>query len=306
MKFNTDSLQLKFIFRSVLLFILFAPVFSWAQYFRAAPAQALGGAGRANYGTASNYFLNPALLVYAPSSVASFYYQDGYYAKRSHSTVMGLGFIENKSRLLFSGAMSYLKSRYTRFDGESFGSPVEEEYVDANFAKRITSSFSLGFNVYRLTQNPSIGVTDQYLGGGVGGHWLVSPNLSFALVYQDLIQRDEDEAEPFLHRPRRLSAGVTWNLEGIATLNIDGLRIQPLDWQEEQDEETDYSVGLERVFRQYFVFRGGYEWQNSQDREFYSVGAAFRGPRLRLQYYFRKQDGAKNSDLHGIDMVLPF
>lgn len=260
------------------------------------------GAGRARVAsneTSTQVLSNPATLIHAKSFAVGAFYQGGLVAKNERDEHSTFTITDNGDDIYAAGGFVYSKGKKT-FDN-SIG--YEEERYQASFAKFIYKQLSLGTNINYYVRDASVGATYRIWDFDLGLLWNPLPDFAVGLLVESLLKPSDDVPDPL--RPEdRVTVGVNYLFMPQFRLRSDLTRIT--DTSPDREGKWDLRTGLESKFDAWLVLRFGYELQSSLNREYLSAGFGLVGPRLNIDYAYRKNTEFSDGALHSVDFRLPF
>lgn len=268
-----------------------------AQYLTGPVAQGLGGAGRAASDDGEQVFLNPAAIVHASPFTSSLFYQDGYAARNEHDKVIGLSLADNTENLFFSGGYAYAQRKRT-YDALN---SREEQYHQISLGRTVIPHVSLGLSVSYLSTKLVGGDDYEQWDGHVGMLYNPTPELGLGFVFYNLNKRDE-EVPVDVQNQDQIAAGVHYIFMPSFRGRMDIIQQQTAN----PNKKMRYQAGVESKFTEFFMVRLGVENDGLADRDHYTLGLGFDGPRLKVDYFYRKNSEYNEGALHGVDMRMPF
>ncbi|MCB0414335.1 MAG: hypothetical protein KDD50_08385 [Bdellovibrionales bacterium] len=276
---------------------LFAqPNLAWGQYFHGTISNAMGGAGRSSDDGSQSVFLNPATLRMAPPVDISFLFQDGQASNSEHQTIKGVSLIDNTKEAAFAGGLQYLKVR--RFFHQ--GTPVDGEWMQVSVADWLYKKLSVGLSLTRLTQSFG-GQNTEESNFTLGFLNPINEKFRLAMVLENIAQENEDV--PIELRLRRsLAFGFYYSWQNLFRFMMD------VNYLTEQNPESKWNVssGVESLFLDYLYFRFGYNSNNLYGFDSSTIGVGFSGPKLKVDYFYRKTANSGTDAMHGVDFRLVF
>jgi hypothetical protein len=268
-----------------------------AQYWVGPVANGLGGAGRAAVDQGEQAVLNPATIVHSDPFTSALFYEDGYTAKNEHDRSMGICLSDNSENLFMPGAYIFLNRRRTFEKFES----RDEEYHQLSAGQFVAKHFAMGATVSYLESKTESGGHYTQFDGHVGLHYNPNPDLGLGLVFYNLAPKSE-----------KIPLEVR-NLDNIVLaahyIFMPMFRVRAdIGQQQSQnpDKKTHYNMGFESHISQLMMTRVGFERDDVNDRHFYTLGLGFDGPRLKIDYFYKKNTDYADGAMHGVDMRLPF
>ncbi len=268
-----------------------------AQYLTGPVANGLGGAGRAAVDEGEQILLNPATIVHATPMSSSLFYQDGYAEKNEHDTALGLTIVDNTEDLFLSGGYAFVKRRRTF---ENFNSR-DENYHQLSFGRFVSSHFSVGAALTYLETDVTDGESYKQWDGHVGLHYNPKPNLGLAALFYNLSPR-KDSIPAEIQNYNNIVLAAHYLFMPMMRLRLDVGMQQVYN----PDHNVHIQFGAESRISQFSAIRFGVDNDQLLDRTYYTVGLGFDGPRLKLDYFYRKNQDFNQGALHGVDMRLPF
>ncbi|MEK6556066.1 MAG: hypothetical protein AABZ31_12550, partial [Bdellovibrionota bacterium] len=64
-------------------------------------------------------------------------------------------------------------------------------------------------------------------------------------------------------------------------------------------------AGIESFIDAFLVLRMGYQINELEDRNYYSLGFGFTGPRLKIDYSYQQNEDYTKGAMHSVDFRLP-
>jgi hypothetical protein len=133
-------------------------------------------------------------------------------------------------------------------------------------------------------------------------HYNPHPDYGYGLVFYNLGARDETVPR-YIQNLDKVSAGVHAIFLKYFRVRADLSQVV----QENPDHRQQYQVGLESRLAPYAVVRLGLDKDDLTGRKFFTAGATFDGPRIKIDYYYKSNTGADTAGaMHGVDIRLPF
>jgi hypothetical protein len=269
-----------------------------AKIFKGPIASGTGGAGRAAVDPGESVFLNPAALAhirrYYASGAAAFRNHEKDGASRDYVVLLADGSPLN----LVKGSASYLR-RYT----DATGAPSEFKTQDAQLtiAGFALESVGVGLAAHRTWNE--LGLLGSFIQTNFNFGTLFAPYPWFGLgfVAYDFLNSDDSVPEEFRNLPK-VALGTHAIFREIFRVRFDLVRQLKLN----ERGRNDVQMGFETFFRPEFVFRLGGEWQESRDQMHVTTGLGFHGPRLSLDYAYRKDVRVAEGGAHFVDLWMPF
>lgn len=271
--------------------------FSHAQYLTGPVASGLGGAGRGAVDEGEQIFLNPATIVHASPFTSALFYIDGYTEKNEHDNILGLSLADNTEGLFFSGGYAYAKRRRT-YDARS---TIEEQYHQVSLGKFALRHLSFGATVTFLDTDMIEGPSYRQWDFHIGSHYNPHPNFGIGLVFYNVASRHE-KVPAELQNLDAVALGAHYIFMPMFRLRLDISQ----QMERNPDQKIHYQMGVESHLSNFMVTRIGYDVDTLAKRNVYSLGVGFNGPRLKLDYFYRKDSDYSAGALHGVDLRLPF
>lgn len=298
-KLNEESFGF-LIFKIALLlcFLGFSSQLAHAQYFTGPISSALGGTGRAATEAEEGQFLNPAILPHAREFSSAIFYADGEVGKGLGETVMGIGFIDNTEGVLVPGGFSYLKKRRT-FPG---GPPVDEQYGLISIGGFLAKHFTGGLSVHYRDVVEKGGLSLSVWNGSLGFLFAPQPEWGIGLTWDHFLTRDSDKLPKHLRDFPVLGLGAVYLYNDIFRFRLDVAKSLERDLQ----CKYRFGFGIETFTSSFLAVRVGTERDDITDKTFVTAGWAFAGPRLKLDYSFKKDVRNGNGAMHSVDFRVPF
>lgn len=271
--------------------------FCYAQYLSGPVARSLGGAGRGAADDGEQILLNPAGLVHGSPFTSSVFYQDGYWAKGEHESSLGFGLADNSEELIFAGSYVFDKARKT-FVGQK---TREEQYHQISLARFIFPHISTGMTLTFL-QTHLIGGNDYTQWNSHLG-FLYNPvsEIGIGLIFYNFAAKDE-KIPVEIRNLNSISTGLNYIFMPNFRARVDVTTRESLN----PDNKLKYDMGIESKLTEMFTTRIGYQKDGFLNRNFYTLGLCFDGPRLKIDYSYVKNSDYSDGAMHGVDLRMPF
>lgn len=282
------------------IFTCFILVFTFAaeaEVFKGPISSSMGGAGRAGMNSSESAFLNPALVPILSSYEINGYYRDGYVDSGQHSQAWGVGAADNGPEVAVPGALHYIRTRET---GRSIR-PADGELWHAAIGRLVYEKFAFGLSGYRLKYDLDRGPSTTQWNYSLGGLWMFSRELGIAYVIDNLAKPGSD-VPLGLRQDMKQSLGGMVSVADIARVRADISRRE----RNNPDKKMIYMVGLESMSSEFILIRLGYKKDDENDRNVWTAGIGFNGPRLKVDYSIEKNQERSSGALHSVDLRLPF
>ncbi len=249
---------------------------------------------------------NPAALVHAPDLSVGLIYQGGREAfgeRNEHNTVT---VVDNGDDVFAAGGALY-SSRQRSFENAT---DFKEQRFQMSFGWFIFKQVSMGINInYFLVDsedddNNFLESTHRIWDGDIGFMWNPNPEFAVGATYESLTHKKSGSIPDHIEPRDRATVGVHYIFMPQFRLRADVTRLT--DVGSDYDGDLDFRAGFESYVDAWLVLRAGYESQNSADRDYFSAGFGFTGPRLRIDYAYSKNTEFSDGALHSVDFRLPF
>ena len=283
---------------SAAVFIYLIPAQVQAQYYTGPISSALGGTGRAASEPEEGVFLNPAVLPHAKEFSTALFYDDGQVGDGLGETTLGVSFVDNTEGIFIPGSVSYLRRRRT-FPGMP---SVNEEYWQVSVGKFVTQYLSLGLSIHNRSIDQEGAEDFTYWNGSLGGLWAPSPQWGLGLVWENFSAKQKDSIPGYLEDLPEVGLGFVYLFENILKARLDASQLL----EENPDKKWKLGLGVETYLNNFMALRLGAELDEVSDRQFVTAGLAFLGPRLKIDYAFRKNTKDGKGAMHSVDFRVPF
>lgn len=267
-----------------------------AQYFTGAVAEGVGGAGVAANDQSESYHLNPAVLVHAKGFSLGGFYRAGPPTEVQDDHVLGATFVDNTDGVYIPGGLSYIQRERKFNDSET----SDEEYFHGSMAHFLGGQVSVGLSIKHL-RSVYRGEKHNLWNGDFGVLWAPVPWFGWGLVYYNFVK--EDDSVPLnLENGGKFRTGTHVILNDFVKYRLD------LERRMERNDHDRWVVksGLESNPWPFVSLRVGYDQDFHKNQSFLTTGMSFNGPRFRLDYSYRKQQGEGAGAMHGVDLRVPF
>jgi len=258
----------------------------------------MGGSGRAASEPEEGVFLNPAVLPHAKKFSTALFYGDGLLGEGRRQNDFAISFVDNTEGIVVPGSISYLR-RHRTVPGRS---SLNEEYYQMAVGQFVTQHLSLGLSVRYRRVDQKVGEDYSYWGGSLGTLWVPSPEWGVALVYDNFAITNDDTSPGYLEDIPEVGLGFVYLYKTIFKARFDVS--QPLE--KNPDKKWKVSSGIETYINNFIAFRIGGQADQASQQEFLTLGWAFLGPRLKIDYSFRQNIKDMKGRMHSVDLRVPF
>lgn len=266
---------------------------SFAQLHLGPASSAKGGAGRASMDVVEAPFLNPAILALLEKNYLSMFYGLG---SSTESNPMegqvGLVMLDASKDTIAPGSFSYVRD-YAQLNGED--NKINQYAL--SMGKFVSDGFAIGLSVIRQEME-AIGIGNKYADHNInfGALYNFNPMFSLSLTSYNLFQANRDRM------PLIWAVGSRWQPQKFMSLY--------LDWEVQSNSENTFKpktmFGLEFDWGMGLAWRAGYQWDQLKDRNFYTLGLSWIGPRLSLNYAYQNLQEYDAESLHSVDFRVFF
>lgn len=268
-----------------------------AQQFTPPRLQGAGGTGLASFEGYQGAMVNPATLVDGPQVEGGAYYQD-ISGDGEDQTLSGVGFFDNGPISFFSGSFNYygLNRRFVS------GGRVFSEVFMLSIAERYNEVWAFGVNL-NFQRNTILGLSNnEEKNLDVGLMFTPYSELGFGLMVASVLPVDAEEVPDTFQRPNYVALGSTFIYGGYFQVRGDLYRYT----RGEAAGTSKYALGLEASGHEFMRWRTGLARDNFSKENSYMLGFGFDGPKLRLDYAYKKSTNDPQSQLHSVDLRLSF
>jgi hypothetical protein len=209
-----------------------------------------------------------------------------------------VGLVDAEKDVYFPGAAHYIRLR----DTGRAPSAANGELWHMAIGKNVTEWLAFGVSGYRLKYDLEGGdkSTTQW-NYSLGA--LIILNESFGVAYVvDNLAKPGSAVPRGLREDTRQGLGVYGNIAEIAKMRADVSRSEKFN----PNHKLVYSLGLESMLSEWFVFRMGFRRDELADGRFWTTGLGFNGPRLKVDYAFEKNAEGTGGAVHSVDLRVPF
>ncbi len=268
----------------------------YAQYLSGPVSSALGGAGIAANEEAEQLLFNPATLVHTKDLSIGAFFSDGYREKNEHDKFTGSTITDNTSDSGVAGGVGFFKRRRT-FDVLP---TLDEVYAQVSLAKPVYKFLALGLSIEHYRQDVVGGDEYRQTELSMGALYNPSPKFAVGFVVKNLRGRDED-VPALLQLKDELGVGINYILMETFRARFDVVQQTQLN----PDQDRVYKAGIESFIDAFLVLRMGYQINELEDRNYYSLGFGFTGPRLKIDYSYQQNEDYTKGAMHSVDFRLP-
>ncbi|MCB0366488.1 MAG: hypothetical protein H6624_20030 [Bdellovibrionaceae bacterium] len=280
------------------MFVHLTSALAQAQYFTGPISSGLGSTGRAATEPEEGVFLNPAILPHAKDFSSALYYADGELAENQSGTDLAVSFVDNTEGIFMPGSLSYVRRR-RNYPGLP---SVNEEYWHVGLGKFVTEYVSVGLGIHYRSVDQEGGEDFTYWNATLGALWAPKPEWGLALVGHNLTAKDIQNRAGYLEDLPRVGAGFVYLFDRILKARVDV--VKPLE--ENPEDKFQLGLGVETYPNEFSALRVGYELDDLTKHQFVALGLAFLGPRLKIDYSFRKNTKSGSGGMHSVDFRVPF
>lgn len=285
-----------FLFFLVTLSVTQFPSEGYAQYLTGPVSSALGGAGVAANEEAEQFLYNPGALTHSKSLSLGSFFSDGDRGENEHDKFTATTVTDNTSDAGIAGGFAFVR-REREFDVL----PTREEiFGQFALAAPIYQFLSAGISVEHYRQDEVGGSDYNQTDITVGALYNPNARLGVGLVFRNLLGRD-DEVPAHLQLQDQIIVGVNY----IFMRQFRG-RFDVVEQVSANPEKNRvYKGGIESYVDAFLVLRAGYQVNELEDRNYYSLGIGFTGPRLKIDYSYVKNEDFSGGAMHSVDFRLP-
>lgn len=251
---------------------------------------ALGGTGRAAVRQEEVGFLNPAALVHTRGFAITGGYRKMDIPGDGKIENMALHLSESGTNSLFPLGVTYLKTRNFYLPFVNY-----EENLHLSTAAMVLPNFSIGLDVSRnQLETDNMGYEDW--NASLGLLYVINGNIGLGFVYYNVLDSD------IYYLARRMALGTSYLFQGFLKAFLD------VEYQVDNNIDNDliYMIGLEHSLHKMFDIRFGTKFDDFNNRNYWTAGFGFKGPRLGLSYAFEKNFAVSTELAHSFDLKLLF
>lgn len=235
--------------------------------------QGLGGAGRGGIPREA-LFSNPAAVSLLQDSFGYLHYtKPGVPLFNSGGRGFSIGAYDGTNEAI-KGAFGYTRISRAR---EESGRQVFEDRSDYRFAvgNRVWGNFTLGVQGRYVTKRTGI-QEDKFFQGDIGSIFPIYSDLRGGIIYEDVLHKTGE-------RPPSLGAGLQYPIGYGITLFADGYRFM----KGAKKGEKGWALAAEATIAGGLFLRGGKFHEGYRERNGWSAGLGWLGPRLALDLSMR-------------------
>lgn len=259
-----------------------------------------GSTGRAGVAANDNgeqIFMNPAAMVHGKSFVHGYFYRRGTSEEDEENDWLGLTIQDNSENVFLTGGFLYGQESRTFQNLANY----KERRIQVSVAKFVTDHISMGLSAYNIRREVFNDKEYEFYDGDLGLLWNPHPQFAIGAKYDNWAKHG-DEAPDHVQLKDRLTIGANYVVLDRVRARLD--LSQQLE--DNPEDRVDFRTGLESFIDTFFVLRFGFERDQLADRKYYSAGMGFTGPRLRIDYSYRKNADYSGGALHSVDFRIPF
>ena len=285
------TLNILYLFLFYAIFNIWEANYAYAQFFSGPVSAATGGAGRAGLEPAESSYLNPAAIAAASKNYLNFFYADQNFSSQNTYNQSGVIIVDAGVESFSPGAVSIsLKDTYVN------GQEIREKNYEVSFGKAWSKvlAFGVSFRRHEQTEN-----SEDYADHNISWGAMYSPWIDFGLavgMYNTIVGGEG-------RTPRQVYVGTHYYWRPYMRLLLDYVS----DWVPENEQNKGKTMlGVEIPIGDQLAFRFGQQWNDIEDRNFYTLGLGWKGPRLGFNYVYQNNPNNGAETLHSLDFKLFF
>lgn len=255
----------------------------------------LGYSGVSMVSPLNGAFLNPALLSYMNNNHAYLLYNTGDFSLsggslRGDVDAYGIALIDTQTSALFKGAFTFTEQKW------KFNSGAETKYrnYSLSIARLELKKWAFGLNFHRQEYSFS-GVTENSHGADLGITYGISKDWGVSFVTNNIAV---DERE---HLPKVYHLGTHYIWEPFMRLNLDLSKRDRGTNKSQPEIAAGMAIPVGAM-----DLNMGYFHSEDLNTEYFTMGFAWKGPRLSLAYAYTDLLGSEDAKVHYIDIGVFF
>ena len=284
-----------------------------AQYFVGPVALASGGSGTAAVLGSESSFINPALAAHMHGHYMAGFatWTEDVGPARSRDLAVSLG--ENSFDSVVATAYGFV--RRNLYDGDSVFE--SQDFHQVSFGKPIASKMTLGIQVSYLQTSPdpvlgglaaarasdAAGVELKNWNGSIGILYLVHENMGLGFVRYNL------GGGPRNILPSKWATGVNYLFGDHFRARVDATYTEAelgVPRSDPRGESYGLHTGLETLLGDVLWIRAGFSSESRGWHERIHIGLGWSGPKLAMEYAYRKDIRSAEQWIHGFDLRFYF
>ena len=237
-------------------------------------------------------------MVHGKTFTQGYFYRGGYSNPSERNRWLGISLQDNSENLVSTGGLLYGQEDRSFLNLADY----KERRIQISLASFVRKHFSFGMSVYNIRRDVENDKEYEFYDGNFGFLWNPLPSLGVGLRYDNFAKHGTAGVPTHIRLRDQLTIGTNYVVMETVRARLD------LSQQMESNpnNRVDFRAGLESFFDAFFVLRFGFERAQLEDRKYYSAGIGFTGPRLRIDYSYRKNADYSGGALHSVDFRLPF
>lgn len=249
-----------------------------AQVYNSSISAATGGTGRAAVEAGDASFLNPGILVHL---------RGRYFFSSVAKDEFAITLSDNTKDSLLPAALGYVQKKSDTALGELKFSDVS--LALAEFAvDKIAVGLTGHYYEFKLPE-PSY----RQVNADLGVIYTPQSHIGWALVVYNIFGENKDIPEAF--RPKTsVGGGFNYIYKALIRFRVDAT------------SESVFMAGVETYINQFIITRVGYSNDTDDERELWTAGLGFKGPRFALNYAYQGNPQNSGDYRHSVDLVIPF
>jgi len=236
--------------------------------------------------------LNPANFPSEPDYHMSGFFEETELDKAGFETHLGGAVLDRNPEVLFPALATY---RQSEVRGPS-GTVLEEMDIEVSIGKAYNDWSAFGVSVSYLDQDLRGGADDYYINSSVGFVFLANKELSFGLVFENILDNYTVGLQP------ATALAVGYSLSEVFRVGADFV----IPGKDNPEKHFTASLGAETFMMYGMVLRAGYRVDQVDVERYAAFGLGWRGPRIYTNYAFEKALNYDNVFTHSLDLGVYF
>jgi hypothetical protein len=295
-KMKTLDLRLAFVVSRISLIVFAVSAVclaetAFSQTFTGAPAEALGGAGRASSNPLDAHYLNPGAMVFAKGTNFGGTFQEGDISLSTPVNNYAFEITDNDIEKPVNGGVGYAYKRSSFPDHT-----VYDQDISISLAAHILPTIGFGVQVHRLFEQNSAGPSYTKYNSTLGVLAVPAPWFGLAVVAYDYLGDSDQVLIP------TFAIGTNFVILDIMRIRADVVRPE----LKNPTHAAIYSLGDEFNLGYDFFLRVGGKWDTILTQTYVTVGLGFEGPKLNLGYAYRSNVNVDGDAYHTLETWLTF
>jgi len=248
------------------------------------------GSGRAAFDITEAPVLNPAAIAY----LKGYFFNTGY-GVQGRGNSFNISLTDNLPDTILPSSLQYWQQNQKNSLSQEFATQT----IKFGVGNYVGKSFALGFGMNH--QIDSLNSTKHIQTNlTVGSLWSVSPQLTFAAVFDNVVEPDSSVPSFYRLKPAT-SFGLAYNYRKFVRLRFD----LETPVSSNSFSQPNIASAIETYWNRWIIIRLGLRKELSSKIDQYGGGLGFVGPKFALHYGYIQSPQDDKVSRHAIDLAVP-